>query len=802
MEQKYHISRLHICNFRPFVYRKNSKKPYVTIEFDNEDKKGQSMILSGPNGYGKTSIFQAIYFALTGDIDPGDYVNSRRKIQEHLIINDLEKCCFVVVEFKDMTGKTISLIRYAKKGIPSAIKKNDAEAEDFKAYIIEGSFDLDEFDPQKLVEKRREDIARQFGEKNILEWIRRNYIQQEEKGLILRADKDRVNFLNSLIDKDADDYFSEIKVLSAGLKQDIETCENEIKDLVQKLNFEMKEIHGEEPACKKVYPEYEFIWDKDAYSEKEPFQEYVERARRVLEIASKMPIYAYKRKVDILEELKECEPVYRGYVLNLYENNKISAYKNSFYKKQYLQKILEEEKALWEEKLDEEYLTAEIIVKINKIRKNRQEYISSSNVRQSLYDRIEELRKNIAGHEEEIEDIFNKQCPFCGTGFDDKNISLAQAIAQTESIFEDAYKILDNVLEEKKRSWKEELVELKIQIEQYIKEEVAEKNTFEEIQNKEDMLKTIHDLEKKLTELYILDDSKELTIFLDKEKFGQCYNGINEYEEATIALKAIIDEVSKSTSDSVFRQEYLEKEFDAIAYDENKNLIADLFKTEPRIELLKEKINYLEWKKKEKLAREYLSNKRLYETKIEDIRKLYEKEKKIEKVLACQESARKEYLSNIMRYLEIPLYIYSGKLIQTHQNGLGLFCFTGQKEDSLTEFKMSTDKKNIYDKLDVSNKFSMGQKNVTNIALMLALKKIETSSLDIFMIDDPCQSLDELNVASFVEIIKNEFSSTQVILSTHEDKIASYIKYKNDKAGKDMIMYNVQENLYNLSEQI
>ncbi|WP_373264034.1 hypothetical protein, partial [Hungatella hathewayi] len=36
------------------------------------------------------------------------------------------------------------------------------------------------------------------------------------------------------------------------------------------------------------------------------------------------------------------------------------------------------------------------------------------------------------------------------------------------------------------------------------------------------------------------------------------------------------------------------------------------------------------------------------------------------------------------------------------------------------------------------------------------------------MIDDLCQSLDELNVASFVEIIKNEFTDTQVILSTYE----------------------------------
>ena len=83
---------------------------------------------------------------------------------------------------------------------------------------------------------------------------------------------------------------------------------------------------------------------------------------------------------------------------------------------------------------------------------------------------------------------------------------------------------------------------------------------------------------------------------------------------------------------------------------------------------------------------------------------------------------------------------------------------------------------------------------------MLALKKIVKTNLDIFMIDDPCQSLDELNVASLVEIIKNEFKKTQIIMSTHEDKIASYIKYKSEKAGKEIIMFNVQKELYNMSK--
>ena len=68
----YYINKLYICNFKPFVYENNPLKPYITIDFNDENKEIQSMILSGPNGYGKTSIFQAIYFVLSGIVNSGE----------------------------------------------------------------------------------------------------------------------------------------------------------------------------------------------------------------------------------------------------------------------------------------------------------------------------------------------------------------------------------------------------------------------------------------------------------------------------------------------------------------------------------------------------------------------------------------------------------------------------------------------------------------------------------------------------------------------------------------------------------
>jgi len=801
MEIKYYINKLYICNFKPFIYGNNPGRPYMTIDFSNGDETIHSMILSGPNGYGKTSIFQAINFALTGIIDTGDYVDGRKKVNEHIIVNDLSKSCFIAVEFKDNVGQYTTLIRYAEKGIPGTVKKTEEEAPDFRAYIIDGKFHFHDFKTENREEKKREDIAERFGEKSILEWSRRNYIQQEHGGdLILKADKERVNFLSQFIDMETGKYFSGIKVLKDKLKLDIESIEIEIRNLIQKVSLEIKDVQGEEPVCEKAYPQIDYMWDKITYEKTEPFQEYEEHARRVLEVISHLPEYKHNRKVDLMEEVKKSESIYKYYILSLYKPNQVSAYKESFYKKEYLQKLLTDGDELWNDELKQEYLTGELINQIQQIRQKRQTYFYHLNDKQLLYKEVEKFRKAVAGQEEVVGDIFNEQCPLCGSSFEGKENSLALAIIQAESIFEGAKNILDMVLEDQNKSWKAEISAVKKQIAQVIKSEIGKASVYKDIQSMDNYLKPINLLEKNLNELNQIQGENQLTIFLNREKFNLHYKEINNYDKAISDLKIEMEDIGKTDESIVIWNSSQKYELDKIAYAENKEYIISLSGGDDQIEQLKTKINYLEWKKNEKLALEYSANKKTYESKLEEIRNLYVKNMKLDKVLDCQEAAKKEYLNDIMKYLEIPLYIYSGKLIQTHQSGLGVFCFTGQKDDALTEFKMSTYKNDINQKLDVSNKFSAGQKNVTNIALTLALKKIAATNLDIFMIDDPCQSLDELNIASFVEIMKNEFTNTQIILSTHEDKIASYIKYKNDKVGKDIIMFNVQEELYSIIE--
>ena len=67
---------------------------------------------------------------------------------------------------------------------------------------------------------------------------------------------------------------------------------------------------------------------------------------------------------------------------------------------------------------------------------------------------------------------------------------------------------------------------------------------------------------------------------------------------------------------------------------------------------------------------------------------------------------------------------------------------------------------------------------------MCALNKIYAGdNFQTILIDDPIQCMDDINMISFVELLRREFGQAQIILSTHEDTFSNYICYKFQKYG-------------------
>lgn len=95
---------------------------------------------------------------------------------------------------------------------------------------------------------------------------------------------------------------------------------------------------------------------------------------------------------------------------------------------------------------------------------------------------------------------------------------------------------------------------------------------------------------------------------------------------------------------------------------------------------------------------------------------------------------------------------------------------------------------------DVLYTMSSGQLSGILLAFSLALHKIFVNEgLNIMLIDDPVQCMDDLNIVSFVELMRTEFPDIQLLISTHENSFAGYILYKYKKYSLPAKRCNLKE---------
>lgn len=152
----------------------------------------------------------------------------------------------------------------------------------------------------------------------------------------------------------------------------------------------------------------------------------------------------------------------------------------------------------------------------------------------------------------------------------------------------------------------------------------------------------------------------------------------------------------------------------------------------------------------------------------------------------------RQYRKKLITDIEIPFYIYSGKILQTHQAGLGhgIFIKDPTGEDELKNVRLVSNWESDH---DILNTMSSGQISAVVIALTLALHRVYSTKFSSILIDDPVQTMDDINMASLVEVLRNDFSEKQIILSTHEDKVARYFTYKYLKHGENVKIINLMQ---------
>ncbi len=261
-----------------------------------------------------------------------------------------------------------------------------------------------------------------------------------------------------------------------------------------------------------------------------------------------------------------------------------------------------------------------------------------------------------------------------------------------------------------------------------------------------------------------------------------------EGDNLVIDIQRMLSGLVKNIKNEEFDNLYLKHKYDNVEKLYGKEISA--IKKQMPVETLKKKVQYLEkvvWEKENIEIHEIKKEMKDLIVRKEKVTKVRQQLNELSKVY---DKSVEEYKNITLKQLRVPLLIYTGKILQDYQNGLGVFV----SKDEM-RFVSNGDAKH-----DILNTFSSGQLSGFVLAFLFAMNKqyIKTSSDDIgfILIDDPVQTMDDINISSLIEVLRNDFSDKQIILSTHEMDKENYILYKFYKYNKMGQSFNVKEEIY------
>lgn len=157
---------------------------------------------------------------------------------------------------------------------------------------------------------------------------------------------------------------------------------------------------------------------------------------------------------------------------------------------------------------------------------------------------------------------------------------------------------------------------------------------------------------------------------------------------------------------------------------------------------------------------------------------------KFKKLYSNLDATIKEYENKLINNIKVPFYIFSKRILKNYEWD-GLVLTKDNTKVSVTSLN--------YQKNPVFN-FSQWQLTATMISILLALNiSLNNSKIDFLLIDDPIQTLDDLNQLAFINLLRYQFSDKQIILSTHEQEFSNFIRYKFWRLWLSQTSFNVKD---------
>lgn len=771
------LGKLRVYNFKSF------KEPLL-IDFSQSDL----TILNGPNGFGKTTIFDAIELCFRGKV--GRIVNTDRKVKNtHVLKNEIDK---ITTVFLELIGFDSNYVIYAS--IPPNTEKteNNPSKCNIKTKILASwpeSFDED-FEFDVINDVTIENIIGNNEIKNTFDIF--NYIQQEDTCHFLKNKEserhDKISYLFGTLKQRKNN--EKIMKVVEGLEERLNSISLKKKILKEReveLNIKLQNEFNISDESYELLPSGMInsisISDDTSAENISLNKKHIEDLYWISCNVEKYNILSFNYKMHevINNQVLLKNMILSGHLTSYEMMDK--CYKHSQWLSKINKRIKEYSKVIefHIKKIDtNEYLTNKSLDEhiktfpsiYEKYKSDIEDYYLLSREIGSYQDIISKISNGRIELRENCKSHFNNKyvsCPYCG--------DVKESIVKLESEFEKQSKFFDDL--------------------------------------KSNKLLLLDAVTKKLVCGFLFDCINKAHSFVAKyKKYLKIKPALTEQlipkdswlemitvKKWLVKNKINIDGVIKNNSYELIG-ETLDDRLNIFVYRLNKSIVPmpcdktinDINNVLKIYELKCDKSGITN-EKNERVLNEHIEQELKYlsllllkvgSTEVSDveleIKSLVDEENIVDVKLNLVKKMQGKYIREIKRYeksvakqISIPFHIYSGKILQTRPDGNGAYLQSADtdKENGYIRFLS-----NIGDEHDAWNMMSSGQLSGLVISFMLAMNKVYPTKLTTLLIDDPVQTMDEINFASFVQLLKSEFSNTQLIMSTHENKVANFFSYK------------------------
>lgn len=799
---QYKIVNLRVKNFKCFD---NTQFYEFRIEYEKNP-----IILSGPNGFGKTTFFDAIELIFSKNITRLDKGIEKKttNLGKNILLNKANEDGYVVLTLRNEQSDFLTIFARILNNNYKLEVEDSIYYGEIRGVIstdeldsVLGNYDAwkDSVDNEALIKYR----AKNF---NVYYYVS----QSESVHFLKRTISDRKNAMNVLLNtgfiderkKVVSDLIGSRNGTSGHLINDeIMTLDNELKKKAAILkalskNNMQAEVEKIEYVDLGLYNKDSnlYFWDSSSIAELDNSE--IKRGINILEgiisfWENQNDYRNYRWNEDISKALKgnsiQDYIDYREYVIN----NLVS-----------MQKV-EQQLGKWDSTMqiynctllfrqeipEETSYKEEDIIALKKLVPELEKYDFS--LIKSIADEILSLRSTFSTNQKIIDKLTSARnalknakneydengtaCPFCNTKFADTTLlndgfeevekmlqiesgSIGQRIALKRKELESAVEKVKEIVHPYVDGLDESVIDLLIQRKSSLKGFISDSGR---VANVEKVVKYLANAKYAL-------ETEENKLVIDIQR----------------VLSGLVKNIENPEFDDLYIKHKYEK-VEELYGEEIKNMMKQM-----TVETLKKKFKYLEkvvWEKENTEIHEIKREMKDLIVRKEQVTRIRQQLNELSKVY---DKSVEEYKNITLKQLRVPLLIYTGKILQDYQNGLGVFV----SKDEM-RFVSNGDAKH-----DILNTFSSGQLSGFVLAFLFAMNKqyIKASSDDIgfILIDDPVQTMDDINISSLIEVLRNDFSDKQIILSTHEMDKENYILYKFYKYNKVGQSFNVKEEIY------